>query len=271
MQKVCSKDDTATVGCSEETIREAEMITTAQITNCGGRSQNEDTVWIGNSDRGVCAIVADGLGGHGGGQIASRAAVESLSRQYRQKMLSSREGMRRAFESAHREVTCRQSKSCMMKTTAVVLCIDGQEARWGHVGDSRLYHFSGNHIVEQTLDQSVSQIAALMGEIAPEQIRFHEDRNKVLRALGGSSWEPALADAVSVASGTHAFLLCSDGFWEYVYEAEMERELAGSASPEEWLARMERILRMRVKGDNDNYTAAAVFCSGEHGKTQGRG
>lgn len=242
------------------------MITTAQITNRGGRNRNEDTVRVELS-HGVCAVVADGLGGHGGGETASMAAAEKLLAACRKDGFPSREQMYRAFEQAHREVVSHQSKSCMMKTTAVMLCLDGKNARWGHVGDSRLYHFKNGRIVHQTMDQSVSQIAVLMGEIRPEQIRFHEDRNKVLRALGGESWEPDLAEEVSVEDGFHAFLLCTDGFWEYVYEDEMEKELSRSAQPEEWLRKMEKILCSRIKGNNDNYTAAAVFC----GAKQDRG
>ena len=64
-----------------------------------------------------------------------------------------------------------------------------------------------------------------------------------------------------LSCGQHAFLLCSDGFWEYVYEEEMERELKLSASPKEWLERMKQLLDGRTDKGNDNNTAAAIWLS----------
>ena len=60
--------------------------------------------------------------------------------------------------------------------------------------------------------------------------------------------------------GEDVFLLCTDGFWEYVYEEEMESLLYQAADPQQWLNRMEALLRTRAPADNDNFTAAAVFC-----------
>ena len=235
------------------------MIISAQITSRGGRSRNEDTVLTETQPYGFFGIVADGLGGHGGGEIASREAALSFSEDYRQRKLMTKEQFSDAFEKAGKKVEARQSVQCSMKTTSVVLAVENGMARWAHTGDSRLYHFYQKHLVDQTMDHSVSQMAVLMGEITPDQIRFHEDRNRVLRALGSENWEPTISQKIRVDNGFHAFLLCSDGFWEYVYEKEMEEELEKAETPKAWLDAMEKLLLGRVKENNDNYTALAVF------------
>ena len=155
---------------------------------------------------------------------------------------------------------CYTDRNGKMKTTLVFLAIEKGQARWMHVGDSRLYHFHAGTIANQTMDHSVSQMAVLMGEITPHQIRFHEDRNRVLRALGGESAKPDLSSAISREEGKEAFLLCTDGFWEYVYESEMEQTLGQSKDPQQWLDKMLTILHSRTPADNDNFTAAVVFC-----------
>jgi serine/threonine protein phosphatase PrpC len=82
----------------------------------------------------------------------------------------------------------------------------------------------------------------------------------VTRAFGGTeNIKAEISSPQSLESGSHAFLLCTDGFWEYVLEPEMEQDLAISGSPHEWLTAMVQKIVDRAPGDNDNYTAAAVF------------
>ncbi len=236
-------------------------IKTAALSNQGGRSSNDDTVQILVQKDGVCIFVGDGLGSYAGGALASQAAAEALIQESRRGSLLSEQRMLQAAEAADRAVRTKQiSSGGRMKTTLVALTIEDGSARWMHIGDSRLYHFQNGHLIYQTMDHSVSQVAVLMGEIAPEEIRFHEDRNRVLRALGGENTAPDLSPVTLVSGGQDVFLLCTDGFWEYVYEKEMEVTLGTAATPQEWLDSMEAILRQRVPANNDNYTAAAVFC-----------
>lgn len=232
----------------------------AFLTDRGGREENEDAVCIFEKKGGLCAVVADGLGGHGGGKLASDACVRSIGKSFEKGGLGSRPAIAEAVCAADRVVKELQTPDCQMKTTLAFLVVDRMQAFWAHVGDSRLYHFIDCRLKEQTLDHSVSQMAVLMHEITPDQLRFHEDRCRVLRALGSESREPDVAGSVSLGEGFHAFLLCTDGFWEYVYEHEMEELLASAATPEKWLLAMEEVLKERVSGAHDNYTAAAVFC-----------
>ena len=146
-----------------------------------------------------------------------------------------------------------------MKSTAVALMIANGRAAWAHVGDSRLYHFMNGSLVFQTRDHSASQIAVMLGDITVDQIRFHEDRNRVLRALGQDGSLNVEASEELLPPGDHAYLLCSDGFWEYVLEKEMEDDLRLASDPEDWLHRMRERLQARVPHDNDNNTAAAVW------------
>ena len=109
----------------------------------------------------------------------------------------------------------------------------------------------------------------LAGEIDLSEIRGHEDRDRLLRSLGSEgSWKPAiLADPVALEP-TDVFLLCSDGFWEYVLEEEMQADLIASRTAEDWVHKMLRRLQNRVGGryddyPYDNYTVVAVRMGSE--------
>ena len=234
------------------------MLRTASYTDVGGRPENEDSTRQARmgEDR-LCLVVADGLGGHGGGAQASAAAADTICREWGGDAGS--EALKRLVRMGHEAVTAIQTPQCAMKSTVVALEIDGSRAAWAHVGDSRLYHFMDGKLIFQTKDHSASQIAVYMGEITVDQIRFHEDRNRVLRALGQDGTPAVEAMEAELPPGKHAFLLCSDGFWEYVLEDEMAADLAAAADPPDWLSRMRSRLTARAPGDNDNNTAAAVW------------
>jgi len=236
-------------------------IKTASLTDVGGRANNDDTVSIRQKEDCAWVFVGDGLGGYAGGQMASQAAAQALMETTHRGSLLTDERLLEAADLAQAAVRKVQAeKMGNMKTTLAFLAIEGGRARWMHIGDTRLYHFRGGCLQSQTMDHSVSQMAVLMGEITPQEIRFHEDRNRVLRALGGDNARPELSHTVMLTGGEDVFLLCTDGFWEYVYEEEMEQLLCRSSTPEQWLRQMEQLVRSRATAENDNFTAAAVFC-----------
>lgn len=236
------------------------MIKYASYSDVGGRPYNEDTVAFSRIDEDhLCAVLADGLGGHGGGKTASEEAVHTILEGCTN--AKTPEDFNALVMKAHRRVLEQQTAVCKMKTTVVVLSVEPRRAVWAYAGDSRLYHFIDGELVFQTRDHSASQIAVFMGQIKPEEIRFHEDRSRIFRALGQESGLTVDVQEEELSCGQHAFLLCSDGFWEYVYEEEMERELKLSASPKEWLERMKQLLDGRTDKGNDNNTAAAIWLS----------
>lgn len=236
-------------------------IRTASLSDRGGRAINDDTACVQKDNQSVHVYVGDGLGGYAGGRQASQAAGKALMEAGKKRIMLTDAQLCTAAAEAEQAVFRLQKKTKgNMKTTLVYLSVEKDTARWMHVGDSRLYFFRDGKKICQTADHSVSQMAVLMGEITVDQIRFHEDRNRVLRALGGENARPELSAPVKLGKEPCAFLLCTDGFWEYVLETEMEQTLCAAASPEEWLRAMEKILLDRVTGENDNYTAVAVFC-----------
>lgn len=235
------------------------MLQTASYTDIGGRPGNEDSVRQAvRGENACCVVVADGLGGHGGGALASAAAADVVCGGWDGG--ADPEGLKELIQRAHRAVRAIQTPACAMKSTVAALEIAGSRAAWAHVGDSRLYHFRDGRLEFQTRDHSASQIAVFMGEITVDEIRFHEDRSRVLRALGQAD-DPLTVEAArrELPPGRHAFLLCSDGFWEYVLEPEMAADLAQAADPLDWLTRMRARLSARAPADNDNNTAAAVW------------
>jgi PPM family protein phosphatase len=240
---------------------------TESITSGHGRQSNQDYLGHLTSDQANCWVVADGLGGHKGGEVASRMAVEAILESFRTNPEATPDAIRQHLDAAQQAILDQQQADptlAFMRTTVVVLVADKGKAIWGHVGDSRLYAFREGRLVFQTKDHSVSQSLASSGEIHPEDIRFHEDRNRLLRTLGQEGeLRPTIPEkALSLEAGD-GFLLCTDGFWEQVTETEMEVDLVKVNTPEEWLEKMRsRLLRRTLAEDalmSDNYTALAVF------------
>lgn len=231
-----------------------------EYTHIGNRPVNEDSYsCVISGQQSACAVLADGLGAHGGGNIASQIAVQHLSQCARMTALPSRQQIEEWIRSANQDILARQTDACKMRTTLVFLAIFGQQAVWAHVGDSRLYHFYNGELEDYTLDHSVPQVQVKTGEITRDEIRFSPDRSRILRAVGSEDLRPEVHEPIVLRRGRHAFLLCSDGFWEYLSDGEIWADLHKSATPQEWIDYLRCRGEMRKTGSIDNNTAIAVY------------
>lgn len=228
----------------------------------GSRDYNEDAIRMREKERGVLFVLADGLGGLGNGNIASETAIQSVIGRYEWEN-PSEEFMDKAFCGAQDAVLTKQQENSelgKMSTTLTMLELSKDGARWGHIGDSRIYMFRKGKILFQTEDHSVPQMLVAMGEIKASEIRYHRDRNRLLKTIGQpwSGKDYTLAEKVEIKNGD-CWLLCSDGFWEYITEEEMCKILKKSHSMEEWLERMEKVVCKNGEGqDMDNFSAICV-------------
>ena len=207
--------------------------------------------------------MADGLGGHGRGEVASSNAIETARDLTQLVGDSNADLLSDIFEEAQKRVMNIQEGTFAngMKTTLVALDICRDQIKWAHIGDSRLYYFQNCKLVERTLDHSVPQMLVLAHKLKEKKIRGHEDRNKLLRVIG-SPWETKKYDCSEIINknGFQAFLLCSDGFWELIDEKAMTKTLKKSNSVDEWLDAMVEIVRQNGKcTDMDNNSAIAVW------------
>lgn len=228
-------------------------------TSRGGRNHNEDSVRCRvDGGRGVF-IVADGLGGHQCGEVASALAADFLFDSCTQTEHLDGEQMVSLLRDANAALLEAQKEPGRegMRTTAAVLRLNGNEAVWAHIGDSRVYHFSGGALASVTPDHSVTYCKFLGGEIGAMDIYHDDDRSSLLRVLGKPTCQPE-SDGCPLTPGD-AFLLCSDGFWEFVYSVEMLIDLSKAETPEHWAQLM--LLRhiRRTPPGNDNFSLITVF------------
>lgn len=223
----------------------------AKYTNPGGREINEDSMLCKN---GVW-VVADGLGGHADGEKASAEAVRFLDDNCCGGYTD--ENIAELLEGANSAV-CRLNGPG--RSTVAAAFAENGVFRMANAGDSRVYYFRDGKIIAQTKDHSVCQASVDMEMMSPDDIRGSEDRSSLLKVLGNDS---ALNikkryPSIEIKSGD-AFLVCSDGFWEYVLEAEMEADLLKSDSAEAWLSHMLKRHLIRAENHGDNYTVICGF------------
>lgn len=236
---------------------------TSTVTSPGGRENNEDYAAEWNHNNCFCCAVTDGLGGHRSGEVASKIAAESFCSAMKHAeqidINTIADGVLNAQKRIIEEENREQSNKGM-RTTMAALVSDRKKIYYTYAGDTRIYRFKGGKITFQSSDHSVPQSLADSGIITQEQIRFHEDRNRLLRVLGcPDHYRPAFGEFEPPFDPEDRFLLCTDGFWEPVDEIMMCSTLKTSKSPEEWLSKMEELLLDRLKEGSDNYTATAVF------------
>lgn len=160
------------------------------FTNKGTREINEDRCGVAMHEDSYCFTVADGLGGHGNGEIAAQAAVDAICTMFVDEGYSD-SFFKKAFSAAQDAIVQQQERlqaPSRMKTTLVVLVIHKGKAVWAHVGDSRLYEFKQGKMKGRTIDHSVPQMLAISGEIEEKDIRHHLDRNRLMRVMGIQTW-----------------------------------------------------------------------------------
>lgn len=232
-------------------------LSVSYYTTKGGRSSNEDSISLLENKDNTLAMVADGLGGHQDGAVASESAVRVLNHRLTGRALDPGE-LEAAIEAANEEISRCQEEHPGMKTTLALLWLDKQCAYAAHVGDSRIYQFRNKALVFQSIDHSVSQMAVMVGEITADQIRGHKDRNKLVRALGAAKQVKPDIRELEVFPGD-AFLLCTDGFWELITEAQMQEALSYCATANEWLLKMRQRVDQRSGAKSDNQSAVAII------------
>ena len=239
-------------------------IDVAAFTRTGPRARNEDAhAWREGSAQ-ACMVVSDGAGGHGGGQVAARIAVDTVIDTFVRRPHSSVEAPATVIEEANRAVVAGQRASVDvsdMRATLVMLAIDTARARarWAHVGDSRLYHLRDGQVQARTHDHSLAQTLIDAG-LADARLLNAPSRGVLTASLGGPEAADArIAEPVMLRAGD-AFLLCTDGLWERLADAQLVRAREGAPTAAEWLARIAVIAD--PSGDRDNATALAVLWNG---------
>ncbi|MBK9361481.1 MAG: serine/threonine-protein phosphatase [Rubrivivax sp.] len=240
----------------------------AILSDQGGRSYNEDACGHWHSDRHLCCVLADGAGGHGGGDVASRLAVQTLLDAFADHPTSDGESLSQLVWQTNEAVLGHRSSDKRLRdmhTTVVCLVIDfvDRMAHWSHVGDSRLYWFRQGRLRDRTLDHSLVQSLINAGVLTPEQAREHPRRSELQSALGTRPEDlqvGASGGSVEVRAGD-AFLLCSDGLWEFVSDEAMADALGQAGSASEWLEALEHQVReaARSRASHDNFSAVAVW------------
>ena len=233
----------------------------------GGRAVNQDAYGVWSTPGACFCVISDGAGGHPGGEVASKLAVKGVLDWFYQTPDASADAIAAALNSANEAIVDEQRRSSKlsdMRATILVLAVDTVQAtaRWGHIGDTRLYCFRRERIVAQTRDHSVVQTMVEAGYLEPQDLRASPSRNALLAALGDAEiFEPSIETAQFPVRHGDIFLLCTDGFWEYIDEAQMEQLLVLSLSPEEWLRQLENHVLKHGRADQDNYSALVISCT----------
>jgi PPM family protein phosphatase len=210
--------------------------------------------------KGALMIVADGMGGHSAGEVASQMAVETVSRLYYEAPGDDPQGalvaaVAEANRRIHAAAAADEAKHGM-GTTCTALALRGGAAFGAHVGDSRLYLLRGGGAYQLSEDHSHVMEMVRQGLLTKEEARTHEDKNVILRALGTAPEVEVSAVAPVEARAGDFFLVCSDGLHDLVLDDEIARVVA-SAGDEH--AACERLIALaKERGGHDNITVGLV-------------
>lgn len=225
------------------------------ITDIGRmRPINEDSYYLPREGERFCAV-ADGMGGHNAGEVASAMAVETFSHYMREAETVSAVALREAVEHANGEVylaALENEGMSGMGTTFSALAEQGGSAYIAHVGDSRVYLVRDGEIMQLTTDHTLVEEMVQKGMITPREARVHPRRNIITRALGTEPFVRVDVMQMSVRPGD-VFFLCSDGMTNYVQEQAI---LEAAQSQDDWQQKLRDLVSMALEnGGADNITA----------------
>ncbi len=212
------------------------QFTVFQESRKGARRVNQDRLAYTYSRDALLMVVADGMGGHAGGEIAAEITVRLMVERFQQEatpvlrdpFLFLHDSLLRAHDGLG-QYAKRFSLVETPRTTCVCCIVQGEHAFWAHVGDSRLYVFRRGGVLARTKDHSKVQWLIDQRQITEKQAASHPDRNKIFSCLGGVI-EPVidLSRRTPLRFGD-VVALCSDGFWSVYPEDELCATLTGAS------------------------------------------
>lgn len=234
------------------------------------RSANQDAYCIDSLGR--FFVVADGMGGHAGGEEASRIATQSIRENLEANWspdLDPKALLKDVLMQANQSIVQNQRLSpehADMGTTAVVVIFPSDGQPWcAHVGDSRLYRLRDAQLERVTEDHTWVAQAVQAGILMPDQARLHPWRHVLAQCLGREDLTQIEIQPLEIQSGD-ALLLCSDGLTEEVADAMIEERLATAESCEDAATLL--VEEAKTNGGQDNITVVIVSvdeisCAGE--------
>jgi serine/threonine protein phosphatase PrpC len=230
----------------------------------GSRSVNQDRIAYTYSRDTLLLVVADGMGGHAGGEIAAQIAVRLFIERFQQEATPILKNpltfLHETMVKAHAALGSYSAQFSMLetpRTTCVACIVQGGHAYWVHVGDSRLCLYRQGVLINQTRDHSKVQYLVDQGLLSASEVREHPDRNKVYSCLGGMV-DPVidLSNRTPLRDGD-IMVLCTDGLWGPIASDEIATWLTSTpilkAAPE-----MMREAERRGGADGDNLSAIVV-------------
>lgn len=217
---------------------------------------NEDSALLLETQGGGLFAIADGMGGHAAGEVASRLAIETLRGAYQDGRATTPERLAKAVQAAgaavHRRATGNEAG---MGTTLTALVIDGGAALIANVGDSRAYLWRAGQLTRITRDHSWVAEQVRQGFLSEREARAHQWRNVVSNALGGE--ENVRLDLLGVPlERGDRFLLCSDGLSDVLDDSEIAELLGQGAEPAQLAAGL--VAAANAAGGPDNITVVVV-------------
>ena len=237
------------------------MLLHAALTDVGRvREVNEDAFGSDEVGHGQLFVVADGMGGHQSGDVASRLAVKSIIEGFRDSTaIDPSRRLLDALRSAHERIMARQGQRTgrdRMGTTAVALYISPELAHYAWVGDSRIYLVREGQLSSITRDHTVGRELLERGVLGPEELVSHPDGHKLSRALGMErQWQPECGAAPLPLDSGDMFLLCSDGLYKSIPDGDVLSVLLGH-EPEQAADRL--VVLANERGGTDNITVQVV-------------
>jgi len=195
-------------------------------THPGPRTHNEDSHGILELDDALLLIVADGLGGHNAGEVASNLAVKEIQGTIKEQYNSTDDHkmvLAKAIEKANREIfdqAAANPEYSGMGTTVVAALVKGDKAVVANVGDSRAYLINNNEIRQVTKDHSLVQSLLDIGAIDEEEVSGHPQKNVVLKTLGRKDTVEGNFYVVELNDG-ELLMLCTDGITDTLIDGQI--------------------------------------------------
>jgi len=225
------------------------------------RERNEDSMLV---DPPVY-VVADGMGGHRGGNVASQIAVETIERLGGEGRGSLADHVRDANRAVW-ERSVEDQRLSGMGTTVTAIRIDDDSIALAHVGDSRAYLLRDGLLRQLTTDHTLVARMVQSGEITEEEAEVHPHRNVMTRALGTDEQVEVDEDSIALLDGDR-LLLCSDGLTGMVTEDQIQAILENSDQPQQAADRL--VKAANRAGGIDNITVVVLDAIGEEGDPRG--